>query len=1129
MKSVVHVAGADDTNLSRYLTNSLNSWGAIIKDSSFGATITTLSKTSGSSVNTTQNDIAKLFENGIALLTYYGHSAATGLAYNLNNPNDYNNTGKYPIFLVNGCSAGNFFDYDTVRFNIKNSLAEKFVFAKSKGSIAFIATSHFGITSYLDPYSTGFYTSVSKTNYGSTIGENMMGALAQLKISSNNFTDYHGSNHGQQFILHGDPAIKIYTSTKPDFVIEDAQVAINPTFISVLNNSFTFKANIYNIGKATGDSVRVLVTRKYPNGADSIVINKKIESIKYQDSIAITIPVNPITDKGNNSITIIIDNDNKYDELSETNNTITKQFVIFEDALNPIYPYNYSIIHQQNIKLSASTANAFAPLGQYIMELDTTTLFNSSFKITKTISSVGGLLQFDPAITFKDSTVYYWRVAAVPNNGVYHWGNSSFVFLQNATQDGFNQSHFYQHCENELNNLVTDTASRTFLLPIINNTLTIRNSVYPYNLDYSIAINDAANPRTKGIAWRGQNLTFTVYNPSTLNEMYNVPANAPIGLYGSLGSPGGTLGREYDFAFNTTTIAGRKAAMDFMDNIIANGSYVVVRSIILDDPYWPTPTYAIDWKSDDTLYGTGNSLYHRLKNAGFNDIDLFDKKRAFAFVYQKNNIAFTPVSTFSKDSSDIAILKVVVPTKPNEGYVISPKFGPATKWYNMLWTGIRNDLEDMVTIKLLGIKNNNVVDTLQIFTELQTNNNIANIDAATYPYLKIMMQVKDTTYLTAYQLKYWRLLADVLPEGGLLPINFVFKDTLQKGEPQNISIAFKNISNTAYSDSLNVKFNITDNNNVTHSLNIAKLKKLLPGDIDTIKTTINTQDFAGTNNFYISVNPLNTPQEQTLTNNFVYKKFFVINDNINPVLDVTFDGTHILNGDIVSSKPNIHINLKDESTFMLLNDTSIMNVKLQYHDDVNGTIITMNYKYDNDILKFIPAVANGKNTATVEFNPILLNDGTYELFVTAKDKSENATGTQQYRILFRVNNKPMISNVFNYPNPFTTSTAFVFTLTGSQIPDNLRIQILTVTGKIVKEITKNELGYLHIGNNITDYKWDGTDMYGQALGNGVYLYRIITSLNGKALDKFNASNFNSDAVNTDNYFKAGYGKMYLMR
>ena len=74
----------------------------------------------------------------------------------------------------------------------------------------------------------------------------------------------------------------------------------------------------------------------------------------------------------------------------------------------------------------------------------------------------------------------------------------------------------------------------------------------------------------------------------------------------------------------------------------------------------------------------------------------------------------------------------------------------------------------------------------------------------------------------------------------------------------------------------------------------------------------------------------------------------------------------------------------------------------------------------------------------------------------------------------------MISNMLNYPNPFTTSTAFVFTITGSEVPQNIKIQILTITGKVVREITKDELGPLHVGRNITEFKWDGTDMYQSA-------------------------------------------------
>lgn len=1132
-KQLMHVVGAED-GLSVQLTNAVKFYESIARDSFFGAApAITLTKTTGGAIDVTSNDIARFFENGISHITYFGHSAAGSLSYNLNNPEDYNNKNKYPNFLALGCSAGNFFDYDPLRFNKPSSLAERFVFIKDKGSISFLASTHFGFVGQLDIYAKGFYYSFAKNNYGNTLGKNMLDALNYYR-NNVNISDFINKIHAEQFVLHGDPAIKIYHSNKPDFVIEDPQVVINPTFISILNNSFSLKANIYNIGKAVGDSVRLLVKRTYPNGTSVDLINKNIPSIYFIDSTSInlTIPINAATDKGNNSISIIIDANNKYDELSETNNSITKNFIIFEDEVKPIFPPNYAIINKQNIKLVASTANVFVPQQQYIIEFDTTTLFNSNFKTSKQISSTGGLLEFEINKTFVDSTVYYWRISLVPSSGnEYRWINSSFVYLQNAQTSGFNQSHFFQHCESILNNLKADSLNRKLDFVTKNNTLTINNSVFPFNERTSISINDAINVRTYGACFRNHNLTFTVYNASSLTEMFNSNVGQP-GQYGSQFYNSDCVpGREYDFAFDVTNATGRKAAMDFMDNIIPTGSYVVVRNINLmyrdgngNLSIGVAPTYASDWLADESIFGAGNTLYHRLKNAGFTDIDSFNRIRSFAFVYQKNNNNYIPTSKFSIDSSDVVTLKVFAPTKPQNGYILSPKFGVATKWFKMLWNGKRTDLEDIASLKLLGIKSNNVVDTIRTFTEVEVDNDISNINASTYPYLQIFIQVKDSVNLSAYQLKHWRLLGSILPEGALMPINFVFKDTLQKGEIQNVNVVFKNISTSQYEDSLTVDIKVLDNNNISTNIAFRKLKALKYNETDTLQASINSATLVGKNTFSINVNPINNPQEVTLTNNIAFKNFFVNDDNLNPILDVTFDGIHILNNDIVSSKPNIRIALKDEARYMLLNDTSTISVRLKYPD---GSI--RRYRYDNDTLKFVPATNDGKNTAIAEFFPNLTEDGEYELYVIAKDRSENNAGPQQYRVVFNINNKPMISDVFNYPNPFTTSTAFVFTLTGSQVPQNIRIQILTVTGKIVKEITKQELGNLHIGRNITEYKWDGTDMYGQALGNGVYLYRVITNNNGQALDKYmNKDNFGSE-INTDKFFKQGYGKMYLMR
>src|SRR6185436_19646692 len=188
-------------------------------------------------------------------------------------------------------------------------------------------------------------------------------------------------------------------------------------------------------------------------------------------------------------------------------------------------------------------------------------------------------------------------------------------------------------------------------------------------------------------------------------------------------------------------------------------------------------------------------------------------------------------------------------------------------------------------------------------------------------------------------------------------------------------------------------------------------------------------------------------------------------DRINPLLDVTFDGVHILDKDIVSGKPNILITLKDENQFLALNDTNDFQIFLRTPSQSSPQLIP----WGPDII-FTPAILP-HNSCKILFNPTCYEDGIYELIVQAKDRSNNESGLIDYHITFEVINKSTITDVLNYPNPFSTSTQFVFTLTGTEVPQTFTIQIMTVTGKVVREINRDELGDLHIGRNVTSYAW----------------------------------------------------------
>jgi len=1121
MKNVVHVTGSSDPFLGTVLCNFMGVYKQIIEDTLFGAKVHTFCKTSTNPVEQLSNDrIQSLFSEGISVLTYFGHSSSTSLEFNLDNPYLYNNQGKYPVFFVNGCQAGNFYTYQPLRLVINETLSEKFVLAKQRGSVAFVASTHYGIVNYLNIFITHLYTLLGSDDYGITLGELNRDALQKL-LNSAGSSDYYARIHAEEVTLHGDPALKLNVHPKPDYIIEEPQILINPTFISIAENSFKLDVKIKNIGKAVSDSVVTEIKRQYPDGTSEVIYRKKIRGIQYEESITLNVPIIATRDKGSNKITVTIDPDFSVGEISESNNTSTKEFFIFEDEARPIYPYNFAIINNNTQKLYASTANPFSIAKDYVLEVDTTELFNSSLKTNKTITSTGGLLEFTPGLTYRDSSVYYWRISLVPPAGTgYQWNGSSFVYLNNSSE-GWNQSHYFQFNKNTYQNILLDSG-RYFKFDTLSNHLIIKNILFPYGSKSSNFNGESFFEGGCGSLLNS--LEFMVFDLKSGNYLVNPDG----GAYGSLPGrcPDNGIRRKMLFNFFYNDPVWRKRAMDFLDSI-PNES-VIAMTNWGSQSFNSNPRFVDTWKSDTALYGSQNSIYHKLYNMGLNQIDSFYRNIPFLFVFKKNSDGtFSAVKQrVGNGPIDLVDDAVDFVSSRSSGNITSAIIGPAKKWKSIHWDGrfTENPSEDTIEVAVYGIKPDNTEELVYSSNEIKKDTVLDYISAGQYTFLRFKLTSTDKKNFTPYQLKYWQIKYDEMPEGGVEPkLNFTFKDSVEVGEPLDFSIAFKNISNTAF-DSLKYKIIVTDANNVQQVIIPQKKRPLLKGDTVLVKYTLDTKSLSGRNTIFLDINPDNDQLEQYHFNNFIYRNLYVKADKVNPLLDVTFDGIHILNRDIVSSKPHIQIKLKDEAKFLLLNDTSLSSIEIRYPDGTSRT-----YNFDNDTLRFTPAANGTDNTATIDFFPVFSKqfnaDGDeYELIAKGTDRSGNKAGEIEYRVTFKVVTKPMISNLLNYPNPFSTSTAFVFTLTGSEIPSNIKIQILTVTGKIVREITKDELGPIRIGRNITEFKWDGTDQYGQKLGNGVYLYRVVTTLNGRPMDKYKAT-----GDNTDKYFNNGYGKMYLMR
>jgi hypothetical protein len=1125
MKNAAFVVGGSNDNESNqflYYANGNNNpnvttaYANILHDTLFGGHSETFAKTSATIIQQANSErITQLMQEGLGVLSYFGHSSAEVLEFNLSSPEIYNNTGKYPFFNISGCNAGNFYNFDPLRLTGKLTLSEKYVFSPQKGSIAFLASTHYGIPGDLDRYNQRLFQDIAYLKYGQSTGVHIKDII---NVSGgNNPNLFHQQRmHLEQINLHGDPALKINNFPKPDYVIEKDLVKITPSIITVADPSFNVKIKMRNIGRAINDSMRVSVKRLLPNTTVPVVVlDTLIKAILNEDSLQLTIPINPTIDNGLSKLYIKLDNTDRISEIYETNNELTGadaiDIFIFENTLAPVYPYNFSIVNTQNITFTGSTANPLLTSSNYIMEIDTTELFNSAFKKTYNKTGVGGVVEFNPTnLTFTDSMVYYWRTAVVPATGDTIWNKFSFVYLANSTA-GFNQSHYFQHLKSKYDANIFLNQSRKLAFTSYDNFIRISTGNAPEN---------GVQVIYAGIGGVIQSRFGTTYNTFqfTVFDGFTgaIKTNIPLGQYGSTST--GIRTNQFEFPFSTP--AQRNTIVKFIDSMPSN-AFITMYSLF-NNSTGNTNAFVNTWQNDTLLYGVSGSLYHRFKNYGLTQIDSFYRNVPLIFKFTKDNSS----SSYQKVGSNITDpitgdAPIIVSNV--KGQITSQLYGPAKSWGQFHWRGasVEAPTKDIFSFEIIGVNASGVETLLMSLDTTIKDVDISSINAATYPFLKVRMTNIDSLKATPYQLRYWRVNYVPVAEGAIAPnVLLTMKDTVDVGEPINFAVAFKNVGPVKFDSLMKIGLRIRTSNNYDSVINIPKGKILIVGDTLKASYTIPTESYIGNNTLAVEFNPNNDQPEQFHFNNVLYKNFYVKSDIFNPLLDVTFDGVHILNKDIVSSKPEILIKLKDENKFMALSDTGLLKVKIRYPDQS-----VRNYFFNNDTMRFTPAnLSAGQNTATINLRPYLMKDGDYELTVTGKDRSGNTAGALDYHTNFSVVNKAMISELLNYPNPFTTSTAFVFTLTGSQVPQNLRIQVLTITGKVVREITKEELGPIHVGRNITEFKWDGTDMYGQKLANGVYIYRVITNLNGKSLEKYKA-----EGDNTDKYFNKGYGKMYLMR
>ncbi len=200
-------------------------------------------------------------------------------------------------------------------------------------------------------------------------------------------------------------------------------------------------------------------------------------------------------------------------------------------------------------------------------------------------------------------------------------------------------------------------------------------------------------------------------------------------------------------------------------------------------------------------------------------------------------------------------------------------------------------------------------------------------------------------------------------------------------------------------------------------------------------------------------------------------------DNQGPEIELFIDNESFVSGDQTSPDPLLIIKLSDENGINV-SGTSIGHDLTAVLNDPDQSSNILNEFYESNLDDYTAGKVNFR------YNDLPL--GSYSLTVKAFDVANNSSQETIDFVVINQGDQPL-SNVLNYPNPFTTQTKFTFEHDFAESSVDVLVNVFTISGKLVRSINTNSISR---GNYVDDIIWDGKDDFGNQLAKGVYLYKV---------------------------------------
>lgn len=974
-------------------------------------------------------EIRRAIEEGASWVAFFGHAAATTWDNAINNPRQLRNRhGRKPIISDLSCSTNRFAEPDIRCFG------ETFLFDPDDAAIAFLGSSGLGFVSTLHEIGRSLFRSVFRDTVR-ILGDVVQ--QARLDLWKTFGPSPSAVSAIQQYTLLGDPLIRLSIPAQPDLVLKPEEIRIEPFPVTDRDTLVTVNVKVQNYGLGIDDTLRVGLSSSF-NGTRTRAESAFLPRLGTIDSVSFS--WSPGGRGGEHLLTVDLNPIRPYPDRDVTNNVCSISLSVLSNAMGVIRPLAFSTVHADSVTLTINLPLNLDPGSRLEIQIDT--LRHSSSHMLSIPLAHGGIFNYR-LNGLEEGQVYYWRARLTQSGRNTPWMEQLFTtsaHLVGSTdfsgtdfpawsQDGRTLSPEFNDGEGiqfESGRIRLKRGIRSLLL---------KSAGF---LDGNIAeVQIDGFDFLTGVVFRGLNTVRIDPHNGEVIEVWN---------------------------FDTWGDSSAAGSLTSMIHSLSEGEYLLVAA------------------KDEASRLVGNPLREAVRSLGAVRFDSLRNRDAYLLVGRKGAPPGSVPEMLGRVRNGIIELASQLSFKSMKGIVRSPWIGPARGW---LSGGIGlSPGTDPDSVRILIESVNERGDTSVSVGNARSFSSLLRSLPPTSSFLRMTAVLTETSArpdgepeLLSWSVNYQPPPELAFSEGRIAIAN----DHVDEG---STILVRGNLVNAGYSaaDSVIIGFRIL---HVSSPVDVGEvmIPSISPQEIIPFSFAIPTLHLSGRQLLQVVIDPGKEQAEFFRSNNMVLKEVTILPDTTAPSVEIFFDGQMIVEGDYVSSHPEIVIRVYDATP-------------LSYEDGVEVTVSLNDslLQYGRDLMRIEPG--SGTLRAEIRYTPEL-PDGEHFLRVRTTDASGNAADSSTASFRFRVRGRAALLNVVNFPNPFSADTRFTFNLVGSVLPDRLMIRIYTVAGRLVQVI---ESGQESVRFGFNAIVWDGRDRDGVSLPNGTYFYKVIASVGGERIE-----------------------------